>query len=82
MTGVQTCALPISKLAGKVNLWVGDADDYYLNNAVHRLKAMLDRQTSPTFDGRVLIEMRKPHSSGGWTDREMRDTMAKRAGVE
>ena len=70
------------KLAGKVNLWVGDADDYFLNNAVHRLKAMLDARTDPKFDGHILIDMRKPHSSGGWTEREMLDAMAKRAGVE
>ncbi len=70
------------KLAGKVNLWVGDADDYYLNNAVHRLKIMLDKKTDPKFDGRVLIEMRQPHTGGGWTNRQMLDAMAKRAGVE
>lgn len=69
------------KLAGKVNLWVGDADDYFLNNAVHRLKAMLDRKTDPKFDGRILIDMRRGHASGGWTSREMLDAMAARAGV-
>jgi hypothetical protein len=67
------------KLAGKVNVWVGDADDYFLNNAVHHLKASLDRQTNPRFDGRILIEMRKGHSSGGWTSAEMHDAMAARA---
>jgi hypothetical protein len=71
------------KLAGgKVRVWVGDADDYFLNNAVHRLKASLARRTDPTFDGAIQIEMRKPHTSGGWTDQQMRDEMAKRAGVK
>lgn len=70
------------KLSGKVNLWVGDADDYFLNNAVHRLKAMLSRQTNPTFDGRILIDMRRGHASGGWTNREMLDGMAQRAGIK
>jgi hypothetical protein len=70
------------KLAGgKVNIWVGDADDYFLNNAVHRLKASLAARTAPPFDGTILIEMRKPHTSGGWTDEQMRDAMAARAGV-
>lgn len=70
------------KLAGKVNIWVGDADDYFLNNAVHLLKASLDKQTEPKFDGRILIEMRRGHSSGGWTQKQMLDDMAARAGVK
>jgi hypothetical protein len=70
------------KLSGKVNIWVGDADDYFLNNAVHHLKATLDKQTEPKFDGKILIEMRKGHSSGGWTDKQMRAEMAERAGVK
>jgi hypothetical protein len=69
------------KLAGgKVNVWVGDADDYFLNNAVWRLKRTLDKLTNPRFDGRVLIEPRKGHTSGGWTRKEMLDAMAERAG--
>ena len=36
------------KLAGgKVNVWVGDADDYFLNVAVHRLKASPEQLTEP-----------------------------------
>jgi hypothetical protein len=71
------------KLAGgKVHIWVGDADDYFLNNAVHLLKASLEKRTEPKFDGKILIEMRKPHSSGGWTDAQMRNEMAERAGVK
>lgn len=70
------------KLAGgKVHIWVGDADDFFLNNAVHRLKTSLARQSGPKFDGKILIDMRQPHSSGGWTDAQMRDEMAERAGV-
>lgn len=70
------------KLAGKINVWVGDGDDFFLNGAVHRLKAAAERFTDPTFDGRILIEMRKGHSSGGWTRKEMLDAMAARAGVK
>lgn len=71
------------KLAGgKVNIWVGDADDYFLNCAVHRLKASAAKLRNPTFDGRIEIEMRQPHTSGGWSRQEMLDAMAKRAGVK
>lgn len=64
---------------GKVKIWVGDADDYFLNNAVHRYKAMTEKLRDPLFDGKILIDMRKPHSSGGWTRQEMMDEMAERA---
>jgi hypothetical protein len=67
------------KLAGgKVNIWVGDADDYFLNAAVRRLKDATDRFANPKFDGTILIEARKGHTSGGWSRREMLDAMAKR----
>ena len=33
-------------------------------------------QTDPKFDGDIQIEMRKPHTSGGWTERQMLDAMA------
>jgi hypothetical protein len=63
------------KLAGKINVWVGDSDDYFLNAAVRRLKDSLDRRTNPRFDGRILIEARAGHASGGWTRKEMLDAM-------
>lgn len=68
------------KLAGgKVHVWVGDADDYFLNNAVHRLKASLAARSDPPFDGSIQTEMRRGHTSGGWTTRQMLDGMAARA---
>jgi hypothetical protein len=66
---------------GKVNVWVGDADDYFLNAAVHRFKAEVARLRNPAFDGRVLIELRATHTSGGWTTRQRLDAMAARAGL-
>lgn len=67
------------KLAGgKVNIWVGDADDYFLNVAVRRLKDTTQRLKDPKFDGTILIEAAKGHISGGWTRQEMLDAMAKR----
>ena len=67
------------KLAGgKVNIWVGESDDYYLNAAVHKLKAAAAKWKDPPFDGRILIELRKTHDYGGWTRKQMLDAMAKR----
>ncbi|MCE9564856.1 MAG: esterase [Planctomycetes bacterium] len=63
---------------GKVNIWVGDADDYFLNAAVRLLKDMTDTLEKPKFDGRILIEARKGHDSGGWTRKEMLEAMAAR----
>jgi hypothetical protein len=71
------------KLAGgKVNLWAGDSDDYFLHAAVHKFKDSTAKLTNPSFDGRILIEMRKGHGSGGWTRKEMLEAMAARAGLK
>ena len=69
------------KLAGgKINIWVGESDDYFLNVAVHRFKASAMKFANPPFDGKIAIELRKPHDHGGWTRKEMLDAMAKRSG--
>lgn len=65
------------KLTGKIHIWVGDADDYYLNNAVHRLKAMLNSRSNPKFEGEVTIAMRQPHTNG-WSNGTMLNAMAER----
>ncbi len=66
------------KLAGgKVHIWVGDADDYFLNNAVHRLKAAAEKFDKPKFDGVIEIAMRKGHG-GGWPRKDMLAEMLKR----
>ncbi len=67
------------KLAGgKVRIWVGDADDYFLNNAVHRLKAATGALANPKFDGVIEIAMRKGHTNG-WNSKQVLDEMAERA---
>jgi hypothetical protein len=63
---------------GKVHIWVGDSDDYFLNAAVRRLADAAARLKEPAFDGTILIEARKGHSSGGWTRKEMLDAMEAR----
>jgi hypothetical protein len=37
-----------------------------------------DRLQNPKFDGMILIEARKGHTSGGWTRRQILDAMANR----
>jgi hypothetical protein len=67
------------KLAGgKVHIWIGDADDYFLNNAVHRLKATASTLANPKFDGVIEIAMRKHHTNG-WSTKQVLDEMAERA---
>lgn len=64
------------KLNGKIRIWVGDADDYFLNNGVHHFKKMAAGLKNPAFEGKILIEMRQPHASGGWTEAKMLAEMA------
>jgi hypothetical protein len=40
------------KLAGKIHIYVGEGDDYFLNNAVHLLDAAAKR-FEPKFDGEI-----------------------------
>jgi hypothetical protein len=71
------------KLAGgKVNVWVGDSDDYFLNAAVRRFKDEADVLKDPKFDGTILIEARRGHDSGGWSRKQILDAMAARAGLK
>lgn len=67
------------KLAGgKIHVWVGDADDYFLNVAVRRFDTAVKRLNNPKFDGFVQIEAARGHTSGGWTRAQMLDAMAER----
>lgn len=67
-----------SKLNGKIHVWVGDADDYFLNNAVHRFKKAANQLTNPLFNGEITIAPRQGHTSG-WSNKQVFDAMAQRA---
>ena len=43
-----------SKLKGKIHVYVGDMDNYYLNNAVVLLEEFLEKTTNPYYDGEVI----------------------------
>ena len=53
------------KLEGKVHLYVGDMDNYYLNNAVYLAEDFLRATTSPWFDGEVTYGDRAEHCWNG-----------------
>ncbi|MCP4727876.1 MAG: hypothetical protein GY863_22750 [bacterium] len=52
------------KLKGKINVYVGDMDTYYLNNAVYLLEEFLESTTSPYYDGVIKYGDRQVHC---WT---------------
>ena len=53
------------KLEGKVNLYVGDMDNYYLNNAVYLAENFLRATTTPWFAGEVTYGDRAEHCWNG-----------------
>ena len=62
------------KLRGKIHLWVGEADNYFLNNAVHLLDASLSH-ADPPFVGEIVYGPGKGHTWYGITDRQILDQM-------
>ena len=65
------------KLRGKIHIWVGEADDYFLNNAVHRLDAFLSRAV-PAYEGSITYGPGQGHCWQGISEREMMRQMARR----
>lgn len=53
------------KLEGKVNIYVGDMDNYYLNNAVYLTEEFLKSTTNPPFGGEVDYGDRAEHCWNG-----------------
>ncbi|MFO0888788.1 MAG: alpha/beta hydrolase-fold protein [Isosphaeraceae bacterium] len=65
------------KLRGKLHIWVGEADDYFLNDAVHRLDTFL-RRADPPFEGTVAYGPGMGHCWMGISEAEMMQQMARR----
>jgi hypothetical protein len=63
------------KLRGKLRIWVGEADDFYLNNAVHRLDTFL-KEAKPPYEGKILYASGVGHVWLGLTEKQMMDEMA------
>jgi len=52
------------KLEGKLHIYTGDMDSYYLNNAVVLIEEFLEQTKFPYYDGTVEYGLRKPHCWG------------------
>ncbi|MDO9553602.1 alpha/beta hydrolase-fold protein [Rhodonellum sp.] len=55
-------------LKGKIHLYCGDMDNYYLNNAVYLTEAFLEKTTDPYYAGEVLYGDRAEHCWNGAPD--------------
>jgi hypothetical protein len=53
------------KLAGKIHLYCGDMDNYYLNNAVYLVEEFLESTTDPYYGGEVDYGDRAEHCWNG-----------------
>ena len=62
------------KLRGRLNVWVGEMDDYFLEGAVHRLDAFL--QDRPSIDARIVYGANRGHCWTGISPAEMLREMA------
>lgn len=53
------------KLQGKIHIYCGDMDNYYLNNAVYLMEDFLKNVKNPTYDGEVAYGDRAEHCWNG-----------------
>ncbi len=53
------------KLQGKIHIYCGDMDNYYLNNAVYLMEDFLEETTAPYYDGEVDYGDRAEHCWNG-----------------
>ena len=64
------------KLTGKLHIYVGDEDTYYLNDAVGLMEKFLESTKTPYYDGSVTYQRGAPHCWGP-RDREVFDLMTR-----
>ncbi|HYP52668.1 MAG TPA: alpha/beta hydrolase-fold protein, partial [Pyrinomonadaceae bacterium] len=65
------------RLRGKLRVWMGDADTYFLNNGVYLLEDFLAR-AAPAYEGKITYGPRQPHCWIPLGERELLDEMAAR----
>ncbi|MGI8812042.1 MAG: alpha/beta hydrolase-fold protein [Pyrinomonadaceae bacterium] len=59
------------KLRGKIHIWVGEADDYFLNNGVHLFDDFISK-ADPTYDGWIMYDRTGRH---GWSPKDQVEIM-------
>lgn len=59
------------KLAGRVHVFVGDDDTYFLNNAVELFEAATAELTSPAADFEVVYGHNQPHCWSPYTNQQL-----------
>lgn len=67
------------KLKGKLHIWVGEEDDYFLNNGVHFFDDFISR-AEPKYEGSIIYNRTGRH---GWSPKsqvELMKEMVQRAG--
>jgi hypothetical protein len=52
------------KVANKINVYIGDQDSYYLNDAVENLNSFLTTATNPKWTGEIVFQRKAPHCWG------------------
>jgi hypothetical protein len=52
------------KVANKINVYVGDADSYFLNMGVHMLDTFLRKADNPRWTGEIVFQPMAPHCWG------------------
>jgi hypothetical protein len=68
------------KLQGKINVWMGDADNYFLNNAARMLETFFAK-AQPAYQGRMIFGPMQGHCWVGLTDAEIMKEMGSRTGA-
>ncbi len=57
-----------NKLKGKIHIYCGDMDNYYLNNAVYLMEEFLENTNDPYYQGEVLYGDKAEHCWNGDPD--------------
>jgi hypothetical protein len=52
------------KVAHKINVYIGDMDSYYLNDAVENMNDFLSKADNPKWTGEIVFQRRAPHCWG------------------
>jgi hypothetical protein len=63
------------KLRGKLHIWVGEADDYFLNDAVHLLDTFL-KTAKPAYEGSIVFGPRQGHGFHIISEKQLIEDMA------